>query len=366
MYGPVGKGLGRYTKEVVDNVIDIDKINNYVVFLRPENFNLLKIDNPNVKKVIIRAKWYTLVEQIILPYYIWKEKIDLMHFPHFNVPILNFKKFIVTIHDLILTKFPTKRATRLNPVFYFFKNLFYKLVIYSATTRSEAIIAVSNYTKKDIMNKFKAKDEKIKVIYEGVATDIKIDTQNNDNNALLRYNITSPYMTYVGNAYPHKNLEGLCEVFSLIQKEKSDLRLVLVGKEDYFYKRLKQELKIKKQNKNILFTGFVPDQDLAAIYRGALFYVFPSFYEGFGLPPLEAMEHGCPVLSSKETCLTEILGKSALYFDPYDKEDMKNKIIKMIKDESLRQKLIIKGYQQVKKYSWQDCAKQTLDMYNKF
>jgi len=364
MYGPIGKGLGRYTKEAVDNILALDVNNYYVIFLRKENFHLLKTENPNVKKIIVDVKWYSLAEQIIMPYYIRREKIDLMHFPHFNVPILNTKKFVVTIHDLILTKFSTRRATTLNPIFYFFKNVFYKLIIYSAIKRAKKIIAVSNFTKSDIIKQFRAEEEKIKVIYEGVANDLKIYKLKDDKEVKLRYNITTPYLLYVGNAYPHKNLEGLVEVFAKIRKKYLQLNLILVGKEDYFYSRLKKEIRRKGQAENIKFTGYVPDRDLAAIYKGALFYVFPSFYEGFGLPPLEAMEHGCPVLSSKETCLKEILGRAALYFDPNNKEDMKNKIIRIIEDRNLRQELIEKGYKQVKKYSWKECARKTLAVYN--
>ena len=121
-YGPVGKGLGRYTQEVVDNILAMDKENDYVIFLSKENFASFKSPNGRVKKVLVKARWYTLAEQTIMPYLVLKESLDLMHWPHFNVPILCPVKFIVTIHDLILTKFPTTRATALGPLFYRIKN----------------------------------------------------------------------------------------------------------------------------------------------------------------------------------------------------------------------------------------------------
>jgi glycosyltransferase involved in cell wall biosynthesis len=173
--------------------------------------------------------------------------------------------------------------------------------------------------------------------------------------------IKQPYLLYVGNAYPHKNLEGLIKAYAEIEKEIKNLSLVLVGKEDYFYNRLKQLA--KNFSSNIIFPGFVPDSELAALYQNATAYVFASFYEGFGLPPLEAMAHGLPVVSSSKTCLPEVLGDAALYFNPDDKEDMKNKIKQIIQDEKLRENLRSRGYLQAKKYSWQECAEKTLGVY---
>ena len=142
-------------------------------------------------------------------------------------------------------------------------------------------------------------------------------------------------------------MEGLIRVFSEINKVKSELKLVLVGKEDYFYRRLKQYA--QNFSNNIIFPGYVPDEELKALYAGATLYVFPSFYEGFGLPPLEAMARGLAVVSSNKTCLPEILGSAALYFNPDDETDMKNKIEEALRDEKLRGDLRNRGYEQIKK-----------------
>lgn len=364
-YGPIGKGLGRYTQEIVDNIIKLDPDNKYVIFLRKENFNDFKTDNLKVKKVLADIKWYGLAEQIIFPFFIWREKLDLIHLPHFNVPIFCPVKFVVTIHDLILIKFPTIRATTLGPLAYKIKSFAYKVVILSAIKRARKIFAVSEYTKNAIIKQFKIKPDKIIVTYEGVAELSKISAASKDF-------ISQPYLLYVGNAYPHKNLEGLIKIFSEINshisekdvginKIKPDLKLVLVGKEDYFYKRLKQYA--KNFSDNIIFPGYVPDADLKTLYEKALAYIFPSFYEGFGLPPLEAMAQGLPVVSSDKTCLPEVLGDAALYFNPDDEMDMKNKIEQVLNDEKLRESLKSRGYEQIKKYSWIDCAKKTLEVY---
>ncbi|PIT95347.1 hypothetical protein COT96_01495, partial [Candidatus Falkowbacteria bacterium CG10_big_fil_rev_8_21_14_0_10_38_22] len=167
-YGPIGKGLGRYTQEIVDNIIKLDQANHYVIFLRQENYNDFVGTDKRIKKVLADIEWYGLKEQLIFPWLIWRERLDLMHFPHFNVPIFCPTKFIVTIHDLILIKFPTLRATTLGPWFYKIKKLAYKIVITMAVRRAKRIIAVSNFTKNDIIQQFKIKPAKIIVTYEGV------------------------------------------------------------------------------------------------------------------------------------------------------------------------------------------------------
>jgi glycosyltransferase involved in cell wall biosynthesis len=372
-YGPQVKGLGRYSQEIVDNVLKIDLENEYVIFLSRENFDEF-VPSSRVKKVAVNARWYSLAEQLELPFLIWREKINLMHFPHFNVPVLTPVKFVVTIHDLILTKFPTVRATTLSPWLYKIKNLFYKIVIYSAIHRSKKIITVSEFTKKDIIDKFKIDPKKIIVTYEGAANlahgnDSLFVKKLDDSQTLLSYNIVDKFILYVGNAYPHKNLESLLEVFVEFHKKHPDLRLVLVGKEDYFYKRLKETAAaMNLWNENIsdspvVFTDYVPDVELDVLYRQALFYIFPSLYEGFGLPALEAMAKGCPVTSSNKASLPEILGEAALFFDPTDKADMFTKMDKLCGDADLREVLIKKGHQQVKRYNWWECARLTLEVY---
>ncbi|OGF27635.1 hypothetical protein A2331_04450 [Candidatus Falkowbacteria bacterium RIFOXYB2_FULL_34_18] len=359
-YGP-GKGLGRYTKEVVDRILDMDTKNEYVIFLGLDSFDIFNTKNPKVKKVLVRARWYSVLEQIMMPYLILREKLDFMHFLHFNVPLICPTKYIVTIHDLILTKFPTPRASTLSPIFYKIKHLGYKMIIKSGIKNAQKVIAVSCFTKQEIINQFSISNDKIVVTYEGVSNDL-MKLKAGDKSMSLGYNIRVPFLLYVGNAYPHKNLGGLVNIFSKIRKKYPDLSLVLVGKEDYFYKRLKTYVK-DRDFTNIIFTGYVSDQDLAKIYSKALAYIFSSFCEGFGLPPLEAMNHGVPVLSSNKTCMPEILEDAALYFNPDKESDAIQKIIEIMENKDLREKLKIKGFAQVKKYSWDKCARQTFEIY---
>jgi glycosyltransferase involved in cell wall biosynthesis len=378
-YGPVGKGLGRYTQEVVDNIIKITNtgengIFEYVIFLSPENFDEFNSDCPGVKKVRLDCPWYGWKEQLLLPFYLRREKLDLIHFPHFNVPVLTPGKFVVTIHDLILTHFPTVRATTHSHILYYFKNFAYRLTILAALKRARKIITVSEFTKKDIINKFHIKPDNIVVTYEGVAhlakgRDSLFVSKLNNQEILAQYHIPQNFLLYVGNAYPHKNLEILLKVFSSLHGEYPELRLVLVGKPDYFYERVQEAARAlnlwQKGNINspVIFPGYVPDAQLEIFYAEARAYVFPSLYEGFGLPPLEAMTKGCPVVSSDRASLPEILGAAAFYFNPEDEADMIAKIKEVLIDEKLRTALVEKGLEQAKKYNWWECARETLAVY---
>ena len=378
-YGPIGKGLGRYTQEVVDNIIKITSADtsrdfNFVIFLSPENFDEFSCPENNVKKVCLHMPWYSWQEQIQMPFYLWREKLNLIHFPHFNVPLLTPCKFVVTIHDLILTHFPTRRATTLAPIVYWLKNLAYRIVIFGAIKRAQRIITVSEFTKQDLITQFKVLPSRIAVTYEGVANlakgrDSLFIAKLDNQETLKQYHIADNFLLYVGNAYPHKNLEFLLRVFVKLLVRKPDLRLVLIGKEDYFYNRVKdyaRSLNIwQKENVNssVIFPGYVSDAQLEILYQEARVYIFPSLYEGFGLPPLEAMARSCPVLSSDRASLPEILSDAALYFDPENENDLLEKTWKIINEKELRDILVAKGLVQIKKYSWWQCASATLNVY---
>lgn len=369
--GPVGKGLGRYTQKLIENLEKIssqkkttfDKTNQYFIFLRKENFDEYQPKDKNFHKVLADYRWYTFSEQFKFPFLLRKYKLDLVHFPHFNVPIFYFGKFIVTIHDLILVHFPTTRSSTLSPLIYWIKFLAYKMVIKSALFRSNKIIAVSRFTKKDILKEYpKIPNKKVTVIYEA-SEECFMSSPNKDEEILSRYGIIKPYLIYVGNVYPHKNPERLILALDLARKKIKNLKLVFVGGKDYFYKNLETFVS-EHRIKNIIFSGYAPDYELNILLRNAVAYVRPSLYEGFELPPLEAMAKGVPVLSSNHTCALEILEDSALYFNPKNIKDIAQAIIKIYQDKSLRQRLIQKGYQQIKKYSWERMAEKTLKLYN--
>jgi glycosyltransferase involved in cell wall biosynthesis len=363
-YGPVGKGLGRYTEKLIENLEKVDKENEYFIFLKKGNFDNYQPKKENFKKVLADYHWYTFSEQFKFPKLLKSYNLDLVHFPHFNVPLFYFGKFVVTIHDLILIHFPTVRSSTLSPALYWLKFIAYKIVISSAVRRSNRIVAVSKFTKNDILENYRSiPQEKIQVTYEA-CEDYCMLSPNKDKEILERYGIIKPYIVYVGNVYPHKNPENLARALKLANEKRKgkEIRLVFVGSEDYFYARLKKFIE-SEGIEDIIFAGFVPDHELDIVFHNALAYVRPSLYEGFELPPLEAMAKGVPVLSSRHSCATEILGDSAYYFDALNIPEIAEAISRIADDTELRERLIRRGYDQVKKYSWRKMAQKTLEIY---
>jgi glycosyltransferase involved in cell wall biosynthesis len=365
-FGIKQKGLGRYTQKLVENLekVAISDGNQYFVFLKKDNFDEYQPKNPNFQKVLADYQWYTLAEQIYFPWILYKYKLDLVHFPHFNVPIMYCRKFVVTIHDLTLLHFPTVHSSTLHPILYRIKFLAYRMAIKLAVMRARDIITISQFSKKDIIENYGgAIEKKIFVTYES-AEDYCMFSAKNAQEILQKYGIIKPYLIYVGNAYPHKNLERLVLAFAQVLQASPELQLVLVGKRDYFYDRL-HKLILDKQIRNIILLSDISDHTLDVLFHQSIANIFPSLYEGFGLPPLEAMSKGVPVISSDHPCMREILGESAYFFDGKNIDSIVEAIEKIIEDKELRQDLIVRGYEQAKKYSWKKMAQETQTIYDK-
>ncbi|MEI7749390.1 MAG: glycosyltransferase family 1 protein [Candidatus Moraniibacteriota bacterium] len=359
-YGPIGKGLGRYTEKLVGYLEQVaDPGDEFFVFLRKENFDSYVPGNKKFRKVLADYPWYSIREQALLPFLLGKYGLDLVHFPHFNVPILYNRPFVVTIHDLILLRFPTVRNTTRSRYTYRLKYAAYRLAIATAIRKARAILTVSNFTEHDILDAFPSAKGKTIVAYEGC--DFGADADGSDGSSVSEeHGILEPYFLYVGNAYPHKNLEA----FIPLAVRFREVMFVLVGKDDYFYGRLRRAVE-SAGIRNIVFTGFVPDAELAGLYRSAAGYLFPSLYEGFGLPPLEAMRFGIPVIAAERGSLPEILGDAALSFDPDDPDDFAKKVGVVLTDPGLVSELAKKGRERAAMFRWRDMADTTYDAYRR-
>lgn len=357
-------GVGRYIRNLIDNLKYLDDQNEYFILHLGSEYDSRVYHTRNFYKVLANFKWYGINEQIKLPKLLKNLKPDLVHFPHFNVPIFFKGKFVVTIHDLIHQHFQMRRATTLNPLIYKFKQFGYEQVFKNAIYKSSKILVPSEYVKKILVKDWKVPGDKIRVTYEAV--DDKITTAvtkmstDTGKEVLEKLGIKRPYIFYVGNAHQHKNVEGLIKAFLLLKKKYQYLHLVLSGYDHYFWQRIKKEY----QYKDIIYTGFVTDEELVALYKNARAFVQPSFEEGFGIPLLEAMACLCPVVSSKGGALPEIGKDAALYFDPHDLDDMADKINKILNDEKLRKYLISKGQKRYKEFSWKKLTEQTLEVYS--
>lgn len=357
-YGSAGRGLGRYVSELIRWLERIDRENDYVVFLRAANFAEYEPENPRFTKVVADFSWYGWQEQLLYPPFLRRHALDLMHFPHFNVPLLYRRPFVVTVHDLILLNFPTVRATRLGPLVFRLKFLAYRLVIASALRRARAVLVPSAFVRDDIRKAFPwTKNKNITVTYEAASERLAGTAKNGGP-------LPQPYFLHVGSAYPHKNLETLLAAFQIFRRRgHATHRLTLVGAKDHFMRRLETEAHAAGLAENVDFHGPATDAELADIFAGAQAYVFPSLSEGFGLPPLEAMTHGTPVAASDATCLPEILGDAALYFNGRSQAAIAETLAKLADDENLRRELSEKGRRQAAKYDWRATAEQTLEAY---
>jgi glycosyltransferase involved in cell wall biosynthesis len=359
MLGPQCGGLGRYVEQLVLGIEQIDRENAYVVFLRKDNWERYAPAQPNFQKALVDIPWYGIAEQFRLPKILKKAGVDIMHFPHWNVPLAYRKPFVVTIHDLIMWHYPRKKASTHGPMVYWLKDFVARAVLRSAARRARHILTTSEFTKQDIHETLGIRKEKMTVAYQAPFNDIS--TYRNID--ISKYLVVKPYVLYVGSAYPHKNLARLIDAWRIVEeKTNGAYQLVLAGKDGFFYKKLSRYIDISR-SRNIVLTGFVEDDVLDALYREASLSVAPSLYEGYALPALEAIQSGIPVAASNRTCFPEVLGEAALYFDPENTAQMASVIIRALKDDTVRFDLLSRGKEELKRYSSEAQATRTRAMY---
>jgi glycosyltransferase involved in cell wall biosynthesis len=359
-------GVGRYIRNLVKYLQIVDKKNDYVLFVRSDDVGDInfEIRNSNFEIRLVDIRWHTMSEQLYFRKILEKESLDLMHFPYFSLPYMYNRPYIVTIHDLIIHHFPTGKASTLPLPIYHLKRLGYKIILNKAVEKAGRIIVPLQSTKDDVIATLKVKSERIIVTYEGVDEAVLNSETKKIQNKLKTLN--NRYFLYVGNVYPHKNIETLIEAFLSLSSEMEDTQLILVGKEDYFYKKIEDRI-IKEKIINIKILHDVSDEDLTQMYSNAIAVVMPSFMEGFGLVPLEAMANNCPVIVSDIPAHKEVCRDAAWYFKPTSIKDLSDLLLRFIinKANDIERKRI-KGYQRVKDFSWLKMAKETVAIYEQY
>lgn len=346
-------GVGRYIRNLAINVLRLDKKNTYVIFILPKDEDLISSELTkfsNVKLVNADVSWHTISEQLKFPGIIKKQKLDLMHFTYFSVPILYSGKFVITIHDLIIHHYSTGKASTKSLPVYHLKRFFYKKIVQVSAGKAKKIIAVSKATKHEIIDHLNVSPDKVEVIYEGVT---ELGTG-------ISSKINFPYILYVGNLYPHKNVERVLVAFSKSTKP-SGAKFVIVGKRDFFRKNTEDKVRELGIEKEVIFTNEISDNLLNSYYSQASATIVPSLMEGFGLPALEAMKNNCLVICSDIPSLVEVCEGAAIYFDPNDTSSIKEAIEKSF--EAKYKNKIEEGKKRVALFSWKNMAKQTLDIY---
>jgi glycosyltransferase involved in cell wall biosynthesis len=348
-----GTGTGRYIDKLIEHLHELNVSHEITILTKAPRLEYFKKVAPKFETQESNYSEFSFAEQIDLLRQIKRLKADLVHFGMTQQPILYKGKTVTTVHDLTTLRF---RNPSKNFLVFSIKQGIYRWVIKIVAQKSAAIITPTEFVKDDLAKFVRINKNKTKVTYE--AADIISQKPKPVQNVQGK-----KFIMYVGRPTPHKNLERLIDAFEILTKDHPDLYLVLSGKSDANYERIKRVVEGKKLTNLIIFTDFVSEGQLRWLYENATAYIFPSLSEGFGLPALEAMAHGAPVVSSNATCLPEVYGNAAHYFNPLDVNDMAEKIDEVLSNPKLQKELVEKGKNQVKKYSWKRMAEETLAVY---
>jgi glycosyltransferase involved in cell wall biosynthesis len=343
---------GRYISKLLEYLQEIDTGHKYTVLLKPKDMETWESSSKNFTKLACPYKEFTFAEQTGLYKQLKELKSDLVFFPMVQQPILYRGRVVTMMQDLTTVRF---RNPAKNWLILMVKQQVYRWVNRIAARKSLAITTPSQYVKDDVARFTRINSRKITVTYE--AAD-KISEQLEPVEGLE----DTKFIMYVGQPNPHKNLGRLIQAFSILKKIHPNLKLVLAGRKDALYKRHAKDVE-RLEIPDVVFTGYVSEGQLRWLYEHTAAYVFPSLSEGFGLPGLEAMVHGAPVVSSNATCLPEIYGDAAEYFEPKDVIEMAKSIGRVIDNKAKADTLRERGKKQVAKYSWKRMAEQTLAVY---
>jgi glycosyltransferase involved in cell wall biosynthesis len=353
-------GIGRYVARLVTELSAIDGSTEYVLFLRSGRFQSDLGLGRNFEKRLADISWYSVAEQTRLPALIRAAHVDLMHFPHFNVPIVYRGPFVVTVHDLTHDLRRSMVGSQRDPAKGRWKHAAYRLVLRNAVRRSRRVITVSHATKRELVDRLGVEPGRITVTYEGVDAGL---LEPADAREASRFGLSQPFFLYVGSGHPHKNLLTLLDAFARFRERDADTRLVLAGDLQHYEVAVRARVSELRLDEAVVILGPVPDRELACLYRDALALVIVSLSEGFGLPGLEAMAAGTPVIASEIPALTEVYGKGALFVDPLDPAGIADAIQAVTESPSLREKLVQEGRAQLGRYSWRRMAEETREVY---
>ncbi len=366
-------GIEEYTINLLSNMLGLDKNIKFKLFYNGRKkaelkYDFLKLPNVELKELEIPNRILDLSFRF-LDFPKIDELLggaDVFFSPHIFSSAASKKcKTAVTFHDLSFASHPEFYSAGKN-YWHFSMNP------ERQARKADKIIAVSKSTKDDLVNLYKINPDKIEVIYSGISLESRIlNLESRIPEVKKKYNLPDNYILYLGTLEPRKNIIGLIKAFeklktnSKIKNSKFQIpnsNLVIAGSKGWLYEDIFKAAKNSSAKNNIIFTGFIGDEDKAVLYRMADLFVYPSFYEGFGFPPLEAMSCGTPVITSDFSSLPEAVGGAAIMVDPYNPNDLAKAMEMVLSDEKLRDFLVKKGFEQIKKFSWQKCAGETLEV----
>jgi glycosyltransferase involved in cell wall biosynthesis len=350
-------GIGTYIRNLLRQLARIDRETEYVLLCQEPDLGVAAQLGENFRTVLEPSPNYSFREQIHVPWVLMRERPDVYHAPHYVLPTGVRSKSVVTIHDCIHLMFPQYLPSRA-------AYAYARATMWSAAKRSARILTVSESSKRDILHFFNVPAEKVVVIYNAIDERFSIPPSEDDVARVReRYQLDQRFVLYVGNIKPHKNLVRLIEAFDELRGRFDDLKLLIIGDEISKWPALRRAVHRHKLHKQVRFLGYQPDETLAILYRLASVFVFPSLYEGFGLPPLEAMASGTPVVTSNVSSLPEVAGDAAVLVDPYQSSAIADGIERVLCDEPLRRELRAKGLARAHQFSWDASVRRVRDIY---
>ncbi|MFN8057840.1 MAG: glycosyltransferase family 1 protein [Vicinamibacterales bacterium] len=351
-------GIGTYLRNLVRQLARLDGASEYLLLCRPDDTDLAAQLGPNFRAIPEASSPYSVAEQVTIPARLARERVDLFHTPHYVLPPLVRCRSVVTIHDCIHLMFPQYLPNR-------FAHVYAKAFMWSATHLSDAVLTVSEASKRDILRFFDIDPGKVTVIPNAIDEDF-LSPPDEAARTLVRerFQIAGDFLLYVGNIKPHKNVERLIDAFHELHRSGfEDLTLIVIGDDSSKYATLRRAVHRYKLHKAVRFLGFVSGETLSALYALARVFVFPSLYEGFGLPPLEALAMGTPVVTSNVSSLPEVVGDAAVLIDPYDAQSIADGIRRVLTDEALRAELQRRGPLRAREFSWEASVRRVLCIY---
>jgi glycosyltransferase involved in cell wall biosynthesis len=347
---------GRYIDRLLEHLQAIDHTHRYTILLHPDD--PWKSTAPNFTPLPCPFPQFSFnpVHELRFAALLYRLKPDLVHFGMTQQPLLYFGRIVTTTHDLTMFNF-VRRGTTPAPIFKL-KMAGYRFIFWWAHHKSDKILVPTKFVRDDLATHQPFTKKKLVVTYEATEPPLPGKAVKPG-----QINEKDQFIMYLGNAFPHKNVWRLAQAFDILHATQPDLKLVIVGKREVHYEELALQVQSLRAAKNILITGFLLDEEAKWLYEHCLAYVYPSLSDGWGLTPLEAMAHGAPVVASNVSCIPEVLGDAAYYFDPLDPKDIAKKVADVLSSAKLRKQLQAKDAEQVKKFSWRRMAEETLAVY---
>lgn len=361
-------GIGRYCLNLIKNIAKLDDKNEYII-LKPEKLKGKIVSNPNFREITFSPSLVSLGSATTLAKLLKREKVDLFHATSDIAPLNCPCKLVVTIHDVI--NLTSSLAFQHQPFYLaYLLRQYFKIVGRRSIKSSARIIAISENTKKDIINHFPSASGKVEVVYEAVEDSFApVHDEIRLKEVTDKYSLPDSFIFYTGSTKENKNLFGLLDGFhSLIGKGDSlagGVKLIIAGFKHFRTEKITERVNELGLSDRVKFIGFIDEHDLPAVYSSARLFVYPSLHEGFGLPLLEAMACDIVVVASNMTSIPEIVGSAAILCDPRDPEKLARAMKQGLEDEDLREKLIQRGRKRLARFSWLDAARKTIDIYNR-